>query len=205
MIETLIELAKSKDFLFIGIIAAYFFAIKFTAIQNFIEQFGKPSTSLLNEIAENKFVDNQLKNTAIRQLRKEYFYKFTKLYIEDARKRSLLMELSENSNGKLPLFHFRRAYRFLEFKEDGIKVKIPKWIKWADKVNKFFSLFLLISGIFILLVAFLAIYNFGLSKETLSILLSGLILWLLALYAYINTFHIWSAEYIEKYFKNKFN
>ncbi len=165
-----------------------------------VERIGKPDKEVLNEIITNKYSETQLKYTANRLLQKEYFYQMSGLYLEDSKERNIIMRLNRESEGKLPLFYFKRAYRFLKFEENSVAVVISKKDEKADKRQKISSIFLLSLSLLFMVVLVIT-KQIGLNMlYQLSIILG---LMFLAIVIYIDTFKLWSAKEIEKYLQDE--
>ncbi len=153
----------------------------------------KPSANLLNEVIENEHIGIQQRNTAIRQLKKEYFYRATGLFIEDEKKRNMIMQLSEDSDGELPLFYFKSAYRFLDFSTGKIQVTLSEKDKRTDKRQKISSVVLLVIGT-ILLCGLVAV-----GKYQIMPIFTSVGCWGLALLVYMETVGFWRAQQIDNY------
>ncbi len=174
MLESLELLVKA-----IAIIGSLIAA--FIKAYHYLDKINKPSADLLNEVITNENIGNQQRNTAIRQLKKEYFYRATGLFIEDEKKRNMIMQLSENSDGELPLFYFKNAYRFLDFSTGKMQVKLSKKDKKSDKRQKILSFLLLALGTVLLMIIAIT------GKYQIMSIFTAVGCWVLAMIVYMDT------------------
>ncbi len=193
-----------RTLLTVGMDMEFFSIIKYLSslfgLYQKMERIGKPDKEVLNEIITNEYSETQLKHTANRLLQKEYFYQISGLYLEDSKKRNLIMRLNRESEGKLPLFYFKRAYRFLEFEENNVAVVISKKDERADKIQKISSM-LLLSLAMLFMVIWVITKQIGSNMPYQLSIFFGLMF--LAIVVYVDTFKLWSAKEIEKYLQDE--
>lgn len=150
LVDRLVEAWQSGDIQWLAIFLLVVGVTSAAKIVGFLELLERGQIKRLQEALSNGVLDDKFRGWAADELQRENFYALTRVYA-DTPYRGKLIELLEESEGRLRLCHVRRASRYLRSINNPGAVKLGRFDIPADWVHRIFAVvFLCIGSLFLL-------------------------------------------------------
>lgn len=134
----LIELINGGDYLLVVLVVLGAVVFNFRAIVDFFEERNKARISKLTEALQCEHLSELTKIHLQEELATEHFKRSTGIRAEK-QLRDALIKVHKNTNGELRFEHFKRAIRYLSFKDNQLTVHISKYEEWSFRYNMLFG------------------------------------------------------------------